>query len=107
MTNVIAEHIEISPGVCGGRPRIAGSRIRVQDVAILHEHLGQSPDEIVAAFPSITLADVHAALAFYFDHRDDVRQMIAADDALAANLQKETPSKLAPRRPADDAAVPS
>ncbi len=107
MSNVIAEHIEISPGVCGGRPRIAGSRVRVQDVAVLHERLGRTPDEIVAAYPSVGLADVHAALAFYFDHRDEVRRMIADDEALAAQLQESIPSKLTPRGPADGVAIPS
>ncbi|MEK7732296.1 MAG: DUF433 domain-containing protein, partial [Planctomycetota bacterium] len=33
-------HIEATPGVCGGRPRIAGHRIRVQDIAVWHESWG-------------------------------------------------------------------
>ncbi len=65
MVPVIAEHVEITPGVCGGRPCVAGTRIRVLDVVIWSE-LGQSPDEIVASFPQLTLADVHAALAYYW-----------------------------------------
>jgi uncharacterized protein (DUF433 family) len=66
-----AERIRIvsTPGVCGGRPRIDGHRITVEDVAIWSERLGMSPDEIVSAYPSITLSDVHAALAYYFEHR--------------------------------------
>ena len=55
--------IETTPGVCGGKPRIAGHRIRVQDIAIWHEDLGLSPQEIVQQHPSITLAQVHAVLA--------------------------------------------
>jgi uncharacterized protein (DUF433 family) len=50
---VIKEHIEITPGVCGGKPRIAGHRIRVQDIAIWHEQMGMSPDEILHHYPSI------------------------------------------------------
>lgn len=64
MTAIISEHIQIMPGVCGGKPRIAGHRIRVQDIVIWYEHLNMSPDEIVYHYPSITLADVHAALAY-------------------------------------------
>lgn len=64
----VSEHIEITPGICGGKPRIAGHRIRVQDVVIWHEHLGMSLDEIVYHHPSITLADVYAALTYYYDH---------------------------------------
>ncbi len=36
-TSVIAEHIEITPGVCGGKPRITGHRIRVEDIVVWHE----------------------------------------------------------------------
>jgi len=72
MLAVIREHIDATPGICGGRPRIAGHRIRVMDVVVLHEQLGLSPDEIVSTYPSLTLADVHAALAYYFDHRDEI-----------------------------------
>ena len=52
---IIREHIEITPGVCGGKPRIAGHRIKVQDIAIWHEKLGLSPDEIVSNYPTIDL----------------------------------------------------
>ncbi|MEO3706895.1 DUF433 domain-containing protein [Trichormus azollae] len=38
--NIIKEHIEITPGICGGKPRIAGHRIRVQDIVIWHEQMG-------------------------------------------------------------------
>ena len=61
-------HIESTPGTCGGKARIAGTRIRVQDIVFWTEE-GRSPDEIVAAFPHLTLADVYAALAYYHDNR--------------------------------------
>src|SRR5690349_4996666 len=69
---VIAEHIEVSVGVCGGKPRIAGHRISVQDIVLSHQRAGMSPDEIVSAFPTITLSDVYAALAYYHDHRGQI-----------------------------------
>ncbi len=97
MSNVVSDHIAVTPGVCGGRPRIASSRIRVQDVAVLHERLGRTPDEIVAAHPRLSLGDVHAALAYYFDHRDEIRRMIAEDEAFAEDLKARTPSKLPAR----------
>mgnify|MGYP002785108531 CR=1 FL=1 len=92
MVEIIAEHIEITPGVCGGKPRIAGHRITVQDVAIWHEQMGLSPDEIVSFHPSISLADVYAALAYYHDHLEEIRQQIREDEALAAAMQTQTPS---------------
>ena len=66
---VISEHIEITPGVCGGRPRVRGHRIKVQHIAVWHERMGLSPDEILSQHPGLTLGDVHAALAYYWDHR--------------------------------------
>jgi uncharacterized protein (DUF433 family) len=66
------QHIEATPGVCGGKPRIAGHRIRVQDIVVLHEYRGLSPDEIVATYPSLNLAQVYAALSYYFDHHQDI-----------------------------------
>jgi uncharacterized protein (DUF433 family) len=94
MTVVSSEHIQITPGVCGGKPRIAGHRIRVQDVVIWYEHQGMSPDEIVYHYPSITLADVHAALAYYYDHLEEIRQQIRESEAFASRLASETPSVL-------------
>jgi uncharacterized protein (DUF433 family) len=79
MLATIQEHIEATPGICGGKPRISGHRIRVMDVAIWHEQQRLSPDEIVSSHPALTLADVHAALAYYFDHRDEIRRDIAAE----------------------------
>ena len=91
---VISEHIEITPSVCGGKPRIAGHRIRVQDIVIWHEGMGLSPDEIVDHYPSITLGDVYAALAYYHDHQDDIRQEIAEGEAFVREVQAQTPSIL-------------
>ncbi|MEX2092726.1 MAG: DUF433 domain-containing protein [Pirellulales bacterium] len=73
-----AQHIEITPGTCGGKPRIAGHRIRVQDVVLWTES-GQSADEIVADFPQLSLADVYAALAYYHDNRAQIDQDIRED----------------------------
>ncbi|MBD2678702.1 MULTISPECIES: DUF433 domain-containing protein [Nostoc] len=92
---VIKEHIEITPDVCGGKPRIAGHRIRVQDIVIWHEQMGMSPDEILYHYPSISLADIYAALAYYHDHREEIRQQIAADEEFARQLQEQNPSLLA------------
>jgi uncharacterized protein (DUF433 family) len=94
MVSVISEHIEITPGVCGGKPRIAGHRITVQDVVIWHEKVGISPDEIVSQHPSITLADVYAALAYYHDHLQEIRISIETDEEFVRKLQIETPSLL-------------
>lgn len=89
---LITEHIEITPGVCGGKPRISGHRIKVQDIVVWHEKLGLSPDEIVANYPTIDLSDVYAALAYYHDHFVEIRQQIEEDEEYVRNLQARTPS---------------
>jgi uncharacterized protein (DUF433 family) len=81
-----------TPGICGGRPRIDGHRITVEDVAIWHERMGMSPDEIVSEYPTITLSDVHAALAYYFDHREEIDARMTEDRAFAEALRARTPS---------------
>ena len=90
------QHIELTLTPSGTRPRIAGRRITVADVVIWHERLGQSPDEI-AADHDVTLADVYAALAYYFDHRDEIERHVAEDRAFADMLRQQIPSKLTNR----------
>ena len=62
-TTALDRHIEIDPEIAGGKPRIAGHRITVQDVVIWHERLGQSVDAI-AATHDLTHAGIHAASAY-------------------------------------------
>lgn len=81
-------HIEETPDVCGGKPRISGTRIRVQDIVAWTE-LGRSPDEIIDGYPHITLADVHAALAYYHDHRDEIDRQIQEDEEFIAKFRAE------------------
>ncbi len=94
MADVIREHIEIVQGASGPKARIAGHRIRVQDVVIWHEKLGLTPDEIVDQHPTITLADIHAALAYYWDHRDEIERAMAEERALVEELRHRLPSPL-------------
>ena len=86
-------HIEITPDVAGGKPRIAGRRITVQDIAVWHEWMGRSADEI-ATDHDLTLADVYAALAYYYDHRPDIDQTIKDGEAFVAALRQQIPSKV-------------
>jgi uncharacterized protein (DUF433 family) len=88
------ERIVTTPGVRGGKPRIAGHRITVSDVAIWHQRMGMNPDEIVSEYPTITLSDVHAALAYYFDHRDEVDREIRDGEEFAEKFRAGAPSIL-------------
>jgi uncharacterized protein (DUF433 family) len=86
-----------------GKPCIAGTGIRVWDVYVLHERQGKTPDEVVAAFPHITLADVHAALAYYWDNKDEIDQQMKEADEFVEQLKAATgPGPLARKLAARD-----
>ena len=94
MATVITDRITKIPNVCGGKACIAGHRIRAMDIVIRHEDLGMIPDEIVAVYPGLNLSDVHAALAYYFDNVDEIRDDIRSNDKIAEQLRTALPSKL-------------
>jgi len=81
------QHVTSTPSVCGGKPCVAGTRIRVWDIASLAQS-GHTPDEILAHYPSLTLADVHAALAYYYDNREEIDRRAAEDERFAEELRQ-------------------
>jgi len=88
-----SRHIEINSAIAGGKPRIAGHRITIQNVVIWHEYMGKSADEIAAEY-GLRLAEVYAALAYYFDHRTEIEQSIRDDEAFVVSLQQQSSSVL-------------
>ena len=90
-----AEHIDVDPRKCGGKPCVAGTRIRVWDVHVWHNLRGQSPAEIIAAYPQLSLSDVHAALAYYLDHREEIERQARDDEDFVSQMRAAAgPSKL-------------
>src|SRR5437667_9512635 len=69
-------YVERRPGVCGGEPVISGTRFPVRSVAINIYRLGMTPEEMVEAWPYLTLAHIHDALSFYHDHRSLIDRAI-------------------------------
>ena len=67
-------HIESDLGICAGQPHISGTRITVAIIASEIEYLRMSADEVVATHPHLTLAQVHAVLAYFYDHRDEIER---------------------------------
>jgi uncharacterized protein (DUF433 family) len=106
MSTTKAERIVSKPEVCGGKPCIAGTRIRVQDIFVLHELQGKSADEIVSRFPQLTMADVYGALEYYWDHRDEIRRQMQEETDFVERMKQKYPSllkqKLAGKDGADD-----
>jgi uncharacterized protein (DUF433 family) len=99
MLNVVIEHIESRPDVFNGQPCIAGHRIRVLDIVVWHEKRGLSPDEILGLYPTLTLGDVYAALAYYFDHRENMKADLQREARTIAELKAQHPSKLQAKLP--------
>jgi len=93
MEAVLNRHIEMAPDVRGGRPHIAGTRITVANVVIMHLCLGQSLEEIAGKY-DLDLADVYAALAYYYDHRSEIDESIEADEAFAEASHRNNSSLL-------------
>jgi len=93
MENILTQHIEITPGVRGGKPRLTGTRISVSDIVIMHLKMGLSIDEIAIDY-NLSLAGIHAALAYYYDHQPIIDQQIADDDTFVAAFRQQNPSKL-------------
>ena len=61
----------------------------MQDVFVWHELQGQSADEIVSRFPQLTMADVYAALAYYWDHHDEIQRDMQAESDLVTRLRQQ------------------
>jgi uncharacterized protein (DUF433 family) len=106
---VVTEYIGVRPGYCGGKPHILGHRIKVKHVAIWHEQQGMTPTEIVATYPTITLAQVHAALAYYYDHRAEIQAEIEEERRFVEDLRAGQPSifdRVRQRNAPDDSLSP-
>jgi len=74
--------------VRGGRPRIAGTGVTVRRIVGWYK-LGLSPEEIIVEIPHLTLAQVHAALAYYHANREEIEQDIAEEEVVAEQLEQQ------------------
>ncbi len=82
-------YVTRTSNVCGGKPCIAGTRISVNLIAELTQG-GETPDDIVAQMPHLSLAEVHGALAYYYDHRDDIDQSIVEGIKFVEEMRRKT-----------------
>ena len=72
-------NIEQDPARCGGQPVVGGTRIRVGIVLGCYRQ-GMRVEEIVQQYPSLKPADVHDALAYAYDHMEEIEADLMADD---------------------------
>ncbi len=87
-------YVERKPDVCGGKPVIIGTRIKVTQVAMEYERLGWTADQIIDAHPHLTLAQVHDALSYYYENQGAMDADILADERFVAQLKQQYLSKL-------------
>jgi uncharacterized protein (DUF433 family) len=83
-----------NPEICAGSPIIEGTRTRVIDVAIEYEMLGRSPDEIISSHPHLNLPQIHDALSFYYENRDELDQKAEQDEQFIAGLKRKLPPRI-------------
>jgi uncharacterized protein (DUF433 family) len=94
---VVYAHIVKEPGYCGGKAAIDNTRVRVNNVVFLHKQ-GKAADEIIAEYPDLALAQVHAALTYYYDHQDEIEAELAADDGSDDRYEQRKAEALARAR---------
>ncbi len=90
----MTQHIVMTPGVCGGKPRIDGTRIRVMDVVAWHVHRGDSIDRILDNFPQLSPGEVYAALAFYYDNVPLIDAAFEAEERVEAEFRASHPDRV-------------
>jgi uncharacterized protein (DUF433 family) len=89
-TKIGHPYVEINAKICGGSPVIAGTRVRIVDIAIEYEYLNCTPDEIINAHPHLKLEQVHDALSYYYENREVMDRKIKEDKQF---IQKTSATK--------------
>ncbi len=65
-------------GVAGGKPVVKGTRTPIRSIAAYHQ-MGCAPEEIQGKLPHLSLAQIHDALSFYYDHQVEIDADITAN----------------------------
>ena len=102
MKSRISAHLESTPDVCGGKPRISGTRITVKDVVLMHLKAGRTLAEIAGIY-DLPMSALHEAMAYYYDHRQEIEALIEEDEAYVEALRKQNPSLLQQLLPTSNA----
>jgi uncharacterized protein (DUF433 family) len=88
--SIATKYIEITPGVLGGKPRIAGRRISVAQIAQMYLKMGESIEEIAREY-NLSPASVHAAMTYYYENREEIDRRTAESDAFVEELKRQSP----------------
>ena len=93
---LVYPHIVKEAGYCGGKAAIDDTRVRVNNIAWLAKQ-GLTPQQVLEHYPDLTPAQVHAALAYYYDHTDEIEAEIAAEDQAGEDFERRKAELLAKR----------
>ena len=85
-TGVMYGYVVKRPGFCGGQAALL-TRVRVHNIAFWHKK-GHTPEQIHEMYPDATLAQIHAALAYYYDHVDEIEADLAANERLPEMIRR-------------------
>ena len=86
MNRVDYRNIEKVPDRCGGRAVVTGTRIRVSLILALYRQ-GMTVEEIIQQYSHLRPADVHDALAYAYDHPEEMQVDDEDDDELSLQLK--------------------
>ncbi len=101
--SISQEHIERVPGRCGGRPVIANTRIRVVDIYSHHILGGLSPEQIIeTCYPELSLADIHAAMAYFYDNEAEILKSIGEEEKFFEEFKKKNGPSFVDRMKAEN-----
>jgi uncharacterized protein (DUF433 family) len=70
-----------------GTIRVKGSRVSLDSI-VHHFNLGATAEQIAQSFPSLSLGDIYAAIAYYLAHREAVEEYLKQQEAEADDLQQ-------------------
>jgi uncharacterized protein (DUF433 family) len=93
MEALLTQHLEASPDVRAGKVCLAGTRISVDDIALLHLRMGRPLEEIAGTY-DLPLAALHTAMAYYYEHQDEIDRSIEEDRAFAEAFERRNVSPL-------------
>jgi uncharacterized protein (DUF433 family) len=93
---IVYPQIVKTPGVRGGKARIEGTRSCVLDVAFFHK-AGLTPEQIQGHYADLNLAQIHAALAYYYANTGEIEAELAAEEQAAEDFEREKAEALAER----------
>ena len=89
-------HIVKEPGYCGGKAAIENSRVRVMNVVYLWKQ-GKTPEQVRAEYPDLNFAQIHAALAYYYDHPEEIDASLLAEEGWEERYERRKAEALAKR----------